>query len=703
MSVFFLHPIYLLGLLAASLPILIHLLNRRKLNRIRFPAVRFILLSQKRISRSYRLRHWLLLALRTLAVVLLALLLANPIFQTGAGLFAGGGPVSLVILLDNSLSMTWSADGNGFKQAKEAARLLIESLNDGDRAALIPTHPAGKQTFRLKSEKEVLLKELEQMEIADGTANFSDALNRAYALLNEPAGQKEIRLITDMGLTGWDQFSTSSLKQYDPSIPLKTIRTGKQKQTLNGTIKEVRLAGQGVGVNLPLRLEATLANFGATEIKDALVQLSIDGQNKEQKLTSISPGGEAAVTFQTELAQPGSHVGRVNLKKDGLAGNTVFHFGLDAQDKLRVLVVDGDPQTALVQSETFFLTRALNPIGAEESSSLFIPTVIIADGLNATSLEPYQVVVLCNLQSLPEALVPKLQNYLRQGGGLLIFGGDRVQIENYNQRLVRSSPPLLPAPLGEKKLASEAGGEKIDRLDLAHPALQSFSDPILLESIKSARVWGYTRTTAPAKSALIGLANGDPLFIEQKVGAGRIIFASTSADRDWNDLPVKTAYLPLVQSLTNYLAGGKRGALDAGITVGDPKEFSLPPSTVGKSLKIIKPDKHEVEVPLAPDKDRALATFQENDRAGIYRLSLPVSADKAAGTPSLYAVNPPFLESRLDEISERELQAKLQPIRVEVISIDALQQGGKRVDLALPLLGLLIVTLFTEGWLGQRI
>ena len=94
MSVFFLYPILLFGLAAAALPILIHLLNRRRLNRIRFPAVKFILLSQKRISRSYRLRHWLLLALRTLAVVLLALLLANPIFQTGAGLFAGGGPIA---------------------------------------------------------------------------------------------------------------------------------------------------------------------------------------------------------------------------------------------------------------------------------------------------------------------------------------------------------------------------------------------------------------------------------------------------------------------------------------------------------------------------------------------------------------------------------------------------------------------------------
>ena len=70
--------------------------------------------------------------------------------------------------------------------------------------------------------------------------------------------------------------------------------------------------------------------------------------------------------------------------------------------------------------------------------------------------------------------------------------------------------------------------------------------------------------------------------------------------------------------------------------------------------------------------------------------------------PQLYAVNPPFLESRLDEISARELQAKLTPIRAEVIPVETLKEGGKRVDLALPLLALLIVTLLFEGWLGQR-
>ena len=697
MSVFFLYPLFLFGLLAASLPVLIHLLNRRKLKRIRFPAVRFILLSQKRISRSYRLRHWILLALRTLAVMFLALLLANPIFQTGAGLFAGGGPVSLVLLLDNSLSMTWSGDGNGFKQAKDAARLLISALNDDDRAAIIPTNITGKEPFRLKAQKDVLLRELDAIEIADGTANLEAALGKAYELLNVPAGQKEIRFITDMGLTGWDQFSVAGLKQLDPSIPLKLIHVGRQQTPPNGAIKEIRLGSQGVGANLPLQIDVTVANFGESELKDVLAQLSIDGQSKEQKLISVVGKSEGSLRFQTRLNQPGTHAGQVTLKKAGLAGNPTTNFTLDAQEKLKVLVVDGDPQTSLVQSETFFLSRALNPSG-ESDASIFLPTVILTDGLNAATLDGYQLLILCNVGTLPDSFSAKLQNFLRQGGGVLIFAGDKFQADSYNQKLARD----LPGQLGEKKIGPEANGDKIVKFDSKHPALQFLADPILEESIKSARVWGYFRIPAASRAPLVTLANGDPLLLEQNIGAGRIVMMASSADRDWTDLPLKTVYLPLIQSLAQYLAGGNRGTLDGGITVGATKEIALAPALVGKNLRVTKPDKQTAEVAIAAEKNRAVASIEENDRAGIYRLSLPVGGEKNAGTPQMYAVNPPLLESRLDEISVGELQAKLRPIRAEVIPIDALKEGGKRTDLALPLLGLLIVTLLLEGWLGQR-
>jgi hypothetical protein len=313
-------------------------------------------------------------------------------------------------------------------------------------------------------------------------------------------------------------------------------------------------------------------------------------------------------------------------------------------------------------------------------------------------LDAYQVIVLCNVAILPEAFVAKLQNYLRGGGGLLIFGGDRLQADHYNAKLAQ----ILQTPIRDKKQGLEASGEKIGKFDLTHPALQSLSDNLLQESIKSARVWGYSRVSASGKSVLMSLANGDPLLIEHKVGSGRVMFITTTADRDWSDLPVKTAYLPMIQSLTNYLAGGKRGLLDGGISVGNVKEISLPPGYVGKTIRITKPNKQPAEVVMNAAHDRAAGSFEDNDVAGIYQIAL-TRGDQESGTPRLYAVNPPFLESRLEEISERELQGKLSPVRADVVPIESLQQGGTRRDLALPLLGLLLATLLLEGWFAQRI
>ena len=701
MSLFFLHPAYLYGLIAASLPVLIHLLNRRRLKRMRFPAVRFLLLSQRRISRTTRLRHWFLLALRTLAVLLLVLLLANPIFETGVGLFAGGGPSTLAIILDNSLSMKWSREGDGFNQAKDAATRLLSALKAGDRAVLIPTNAVEKDQIRLKREREVLLRELDGIWIADGGADFSSALNRAYELLREPAAQKEIWLITDMALSDWDHFSLSKVGQYDPLIPFKIIKVGQSGESPNATIKEVKLRRPEISVGAPIVLEAIVANFTNREVKELLVQLSIDDQPKEQKIISLPPKGEAEVSFQFTLTQPGSHRGSVTLKKERLAGNPVSHFALLAQDKVKVLVVDGDPRTSLVQSETFFLTRALNPTG-EGDTSPFFPTVIIPESLPSAALDSYQALIFCNVSAIPDAVLPRLRDFLRRGGGLLFFLGDRVQMDDYNLKLFQSFPSILPARLREKRTIAEDGGEKIERIDTAHRALAAFTDQILRDSLKSTKVRAYFRAESAAQSDLIALANGDPLVQEGRLGPGRVLLINTAADRDWSDLPLKTAYLPLIQSLVGYLRGGKEGIFDAGIAVESAKDFSLPSSLTGKSLKITKPDQSEREASIVPAGDKATASFQENDLAGFYRLSVPVAADGPGAVPSIYPVNSPFLESRLEMIGEQELQAKLKPIPLQVHPIESLDKGGKRSDLSLPLLLLLIVTLVSEGWLSQR-
>ncbi len=706
MPFYFLQPVFLYGLVAASIPLLIHLLNRRRIKRIRFPAVRFILISQRRITRSYRLRHWLILALRTVAIALLVFLLARPLFQSGVGLFAAGGSHSSVVVLDNSLSMKWSQDRQGFEKAKEAARLLVSSMGEGGQVALVPTNVANSlamSQIRFKDRIDPLLQELDGIQLTAGTADFSSALRRAYELLQQPAAQKTIWLITDLALTGWDRFTLSSLGQIDPLIPLKIIKTRKRAEPLNATIREVRILNQGLAVGLPLRLEADIVNFGNQEIEDIAVELKLDDKSREQRLVTLAPKEELAVNFLFKLAKTGGHRGAVSLKKAGVAGNSTINFVLEPQEKVRVLVVDGDPKTSLVQSETFFLSRSLNPTG-ELDSSLFLPTVIIPERLKSVSLKSYQVLVLCNVPAIPEAVLPRLTEYLRQGGGLLIFLGDRVQKDTYNRKLYQSSAPILPTRLEAQRVLSPAKAESLAKVDTAHATLEGFTEEILRASLESIKVHGYFRTSSTNGTNLLTLANGDPLLIEKKIGRGRVLLFTTSADLDWSDFPFKTAYLPLVQSLVTYLARNQKGTADTGIVAGSAKTFIFPPSYVGKNMRIIKPDLRQREITIAANGQKATASFKENDLAGIYQLSLQVPQGSGrVPVPTLYAVNPPFLESRLKEIGTDELQAKIEPIDFEIINLASLQNGGTKMDLSLPLLLLVMVILATEGWLAQRV
>ncbi len=200
------------------------------------------------------------------------------------------------------------------------------------------------------------------------------------------------------------------------------------------------------------------------------------------------------------------------------------------------------------------------------------------------------------------------------------------------------------------------------------------------------------------------MSNGDPLLIEKKIGRGRVLLFTTSADRDWSDFPFKTAYLPLVQSLVTYLARDQKGTADTGIAAGSAKTFILPPSYVGKNMRIVKPDLRQREITIAANGQKATASFKENDLAGIYQLSLQVPQGSGRiPVPTLYAVNPPFLESRLKEIATDELQAKIEPIDFEIINLASLQKGGTKMDLSIPLLLLVMAILATEGWLAQRL
>ena len=708
-----------MALAAGVIPLVIHLLNRRQQKRLRFPAVRFVLISQRRVARTYNLRNWLLLAVRTLAVILLALLLAHPLWETGVGLAARGAPLATAIIVDNSLSMQVGEEGAPFDEAKKAVGQILEALDDGDRAVIIATNPVGSVAPSLKAPKEAVLKDLGPLAVTAGTADFTGALRTAYRLLRGAGGQKALWVVTDLGVSGWDRLSLPSVGEYDPTVPVKIVTVGAGETPASATIKTLESRTADVAPGLDLELAATVVNFAAGEIPNVTARLTINDKVRDEKQVTLAAGTESTVGFRFKLERPGSHSGYVSLHGDGFSGNRRHYFTIHTRDRLNVLLVDGDPQRALVASETFFLSRALNPSG-DLANSVLLPEVILAGALEQMNPESYQVMVLANVPHMTLGLAKRLVAFVEGGGGLLLALGNRVITQGYNAFLQRTPPsvpsvpgvplpdyrglrPIMPGVLGERRRVPLDQNVGVEELDTSHPALTAFGDRRLLDSLRSARVSSYFELITPnlnSEGVLMRLSNGRPLLVERKVGKGRVLLLTTSADSAWSNLPLKTGYVPLVQSLVTYLAGGSRGSVDTGITAGEAKEWTVPPIHAGMGLRVVDPRRSEKAVTfIYLDGKAAGGAFHANHFAGIYRV-VPFSADMDVA--GLYAVNPPVLESRLERMGAEELERKFGPVDHEVMTAGALSAGGSRTDLALALVVLLMATLLFEGWLGQR-
>ena len=140
MSLAFLNPLFLFGLTAGILPILIHRLTEKKAIPKKFSAVRLLLESQKVMAKPQRLKHLLLLALRVLAVMILVLMMARPV-MTRQSLLSPADSGAKILILDNSLSMGYREErGERYELAKRAAKEVLEGLRG--QVLIIPTAPS---------------------------------------------------------------------------------------------------------------------------------------------------------------------------------------------------------------------------------------------------------------------------------------------------------------------------------------------------------------------------------------------------------------------------------------------------------------------------------------------------------------------------------------------------------------------------------
>ncbi len=654
MNLTFLNPLFLFGLAAGILPFLIHRLTQRKPVRRRFSAVRLLLQSQRVVARPERLKHLLLLALRVLAVITLVLLMARPVLWR-QGFLTLGEEGGNVIVIDNSLSMDYREErGERLALARKAARELIERLQ-GD-FLLIPTAtPSPPAPWWMNREE--AREHSAAIPLSFGPGDLARAFALAYQALGQLKKPKEILVVSDFGRGEWEGFDFSRLGPIPSDVGLTFFRIGGEDRDPNLAVKGVQLLeGEGI-LGAPNRLEVTVANLSDQPLS-TIVHLYLSGTKIDQKGWEGKSRDEGKVLFELPLERSGWVNGEIRLSDDRLPADNVFYFSMKVREKVNVLVVDGDPRISPRASESYYLARALRP--GEGGDSPFRPRIISAPEFPGYDLNPYEAVFLLNV---PEPPLFKLASFLESGRPVFIFLGDRVVPEHYN------AFPLLPWRIHRSIKLEGKPPQKMARVKEGHESL-GFLPGRKGESLPSVSFRSYYEIGGSARE-LLTLENGAPLLVEATLGKGRIFLFTSSADLDWNDFPLKAAYLPFIQGLLKEALGLGPNALPPSLRFGQPFSEKTPPNQMAGP-------------PGGP---------------GIYRFELS-SGEKRV------AVNIPWEESDLSKMTPQEMEVKFRPWNPQWVEygegiVEGLPSGRK--ELWPQLLLFLLAVLALEMGVASRI
>ena len=658
---------------AAAIPVLVHLISRSRHREVKWGAMHLIELTLQQKQNRMRVENWLLMLLRCLLPLLLAFMMAQPILK-GASILWDEAKVSVVLVLDNSYSMDHAGTGGtNFELEREAAAALVKELPRGsDVNVVLMSHPDkplyDKGVFNL----DAAANDLQQMKAGFGQAQVPAALQKGLELvaaMEHP--HKEVVVFSDFQRLSWGAeegplrqraVAPAAAMDFPPNLTL--FHVGAEGRE-NVCVESLEFSHLLLGVNQKVQVRANLRNHG-TEDHPAL-QVAFLGDGKELKTTQIplAPGETRQVLFTHSFAKAGSHVVEVSIDADTLKADNVYRASVPVWDNVPVLIVDGDPSDQPLRSETDYLNIALQPYregATKDLVDLLQTRVVTVPEFNARAIGEARVVVLANVNRLQLAQLNDLQAFVRDGGGLLIFGGEKLDLNFYNDRMHPFQ--LLPTRLAavEDRSGEPEPFSRMVVRRFEHPALRIFNDQ-RNGDLGAAEIRKWHRTVEEPDNTLVNtiarLGSGDAFLVEKGFGAGRVMFCASTVDDAWNNLPGRTFFVPFAQRLCTYLASSVLPPRNLG--VGEEVVAHFPAETAGGEVKVIDSlgKEHAVKVELSGG--RGVARFNDTQRPGLYTLAGPDGSLH-------FVVNTGRAESNLEQVTDMEREETASELNANLVA-----------------------------------
>lgn len=653
-----LSPLALLGLVAAAIPLVIHLFNFRRPKRVDYSSIAFLQDLRSTTLQRVRIQRWLLLLLRTMALAFLVAGFARPASYSGAG-WLGGGNWSVVLVLDNSLSMTLRDEQGAYiDQIQEKAAELVAMLDPADEV-LVATLGGDSR------EREGFATELPRgLEATAVSRAVSSALAQAGGQLMSGASHpnRKVYFLGDLQRT--TLLDTVS-RVMPGGIPVELVAVGGTEHT-NVSVTHAEVRSRIVEVGQPVRIEASISNSSPAALRGYVASLYLEGDRVAQATLDLPANQTTTVQFSATPRERGWLAGAVRLEDDALLDDNTHHFTLHVPQSRSVLIVRG------TGAETQYVEAAL--ASHLDRGRMAVDFDIVEEArLAATPVASYDVIALLAPESLSSGERLSLARYVEAGGGLLLFPGIAIDLQEYNALLQLLGGGQL-ASHGARQMDADAS-VVFEDVDLEHPLFEGvFAEGTgRVESPAIRRMLEYVPRSG-TEATIASLSNGFPFLQELRLGQGAAFFFAVAPDLLWSDFPLQGLFVPLLFRSVYYLSA--HGAVEGDrLVVGSPASVRVPGSLRETRLHILSPD-------------GADATPQQRNLFGVTvmdidtSLDLPGTYDIMSGEHMVQrlAVNLDPRESDLRTYAPREAASALSDAIQTRVAVRETPTSGRLVE-----------------------
>jgi len=596
----FLSPSILWGLLAITIPIIIHLISLRHTRDTEFSTLRFIKSLKHETIRRLRIKQWLLVLLRTIAILCLILMFSRPL-MTGTLTSKLGGYIEsrAVIIVDNSASMAvHTGDGTLLDRAKSSLPAILKGLEGETTVELYQTNPPRKLFSGSHEEGRSIMTGVKGIVQTNMTDNLWTMIDSVLQMVEASEPNRECFIISDFQSA--PSFTIDSL---NPNSDWKYYCILQPKVENNISISEVSVLSQIKLPNHLVKLNTRVGNGGVTDKRNIPVELYLNDERVGQIVSQFEPSKFKDFMFQVYPGKTGIINGKIVIPDDDFPMDNFRNFDLVIPNQIAVKVIGQSME------ELFLLDLALSAITGE--TELLLIDRDLSDDVERLFLSDIDILLLHNPTNLSNSAIEDLQRFLMNGGGLIWFVGNDL-----NQTDPVAWPSLLKLPelIKTRHLDGESFFSTLI-VDENHSLFTDLNINNMNEELP--QVFGYNEVRLQMNhTPLIKLNNGHPLLIESKAfGSSGFVFTSP-LNLGWNDLSVKGLLVPLLHRML-ILLGTKEFNVQP-LLVGQDKIIDIKGDNINAEWVLMTPMENEIK--LIPDYTNEKLLITQTSELGSYHV-----------------------------------------------------------------------------------